>query len=60
MSRTRASASSPLPSTLTEKHFHATLLHLLGLDHECLTFRHAVRDFLLTDTKGNVVTGLLA
>jgi len=40
--------------------FHATLLHLLGLDHERLTFRHAGRDFRLTDTKGNVVTGLLA
>ncbi|HEV7221205.1 MAG TPA: DUF1501 domain-containing protein [Pirellulales bacterium] len=34
---------------------HATLLHLLGLDHERLTFRHAGRDFRLTDVAGNVV-----
>jgi hypothetical protein len=40
--------------------FHATMLHLLGLDHERLTFRHAGRDFRLTDTKGNVVTGICA
>jgi hypothetical protein len=35
--------------------WHATLLYLLGLDHEKLTFRHAGRDFRLTDVKGNVV-----
>ena len=40
--------------------FHATILHLLGLDHEKLTFRHAGRDFRLTDVKGNVVRELLA
>ena len=39
---------------------HATLLHLLGFDHERLTFRHAGRDYRLTDVAGNVVTGLLA
>ena len=33
---------------------HATLLHLLGLDHEQLTFRHAGRDFRLTDVSGRV------
>ncbi len=33
---------------------HATLLHLLGLDHERLTFRHAGRDFRLTDVAGVV------
>jgi len=33
---------------------HATLLHLLGLDHERLTYRHAGRDFRLTDVHGNV------
>ena len=31
---------------------HATILHLLGLDHEKLTFRHAGRDFRLTDVAG--------
>jgi hypothetical protein len=39
---------------------HATLLHLLGLDHERLTYRYAGRDFRLTDVEGNVVTGILA
>jgi uncharacterized protein (DUF1501 family) len=37
----------------------ATILHLLGLDHEKLTYRHAGRDFRLTDVHGNVVKGLL-
>ncbi len=39
---------------------HATVLHLLGLDHERLTYRHAGRDFRLTDVHGNVVRRLLA
>ena len=34
---------------------HATLLHLMGFDHEKLTFRHAGRDFRLTDVRGHVV-----
>ncbi len=40
--------------------FHATILHLLGFDHERLTFRHAGRDFRLTDVHGRVVKDLLA
>lgn len=39
---------------------HATILHLLGLDHERLTYRHAGRDFRLTDVEGNVVRDVLA
>ncbi len=39
--------------------FHATILHLLGLDHEKLTYRHAGRDFRLTDIAGNVVQKIL-
>lgn len=39
---------------------HATILHLLGLDHKRLTFRHAGRDYRLTDVHGEVVSGLLA
>jgi len=39
---------------------HATLLHLMGLDHERLTFRHAGRDWRLTDVHGRVVQELLA
>ena len=38
---------------------HATILHLLGFDHERLTFRHAGRDFRLTDVHGDVVRALL-
>jgi hypothetical protein len=39
--------------------FHATILHLLGLDHELLTFRHAGRDYRLTDVHGQVVKPIL-
>jgi uncharacterized protein (DUF1501 family) len=39
--------------------FHATILHLLGLDHTRLTFRHAGRDYRLTDVAGEVVRGIL-
>jgi hypothetical protein len=39
---------------------HATILHLLGLDHERLTYRYAGRDMRLTDVKGTVHTGILA
>jgi hypothetical protein len=39
---------------------HATLLHLLGLDHEALVYRHQGRDYRLTDVSGRVVEGLLA
>lgn len=39
--------------------FHATILHLMGLDHERLTYRHTGRDYRLTDVAGNVVNGLL-
>lgn len=39
---------------------HATILHLMGLDHEMLTFKHAGRDFRLTDVHGRVVREILA
>lgn len=39
---------------------HATLLHLLGLDHERLTYRYAGREFRLTDVHGSVVQGIMA
>lgn len=39
---------------------HATLLHLLGLDHTRLTYRHAGRNFRLTDVHGEVVTDLFS
>ena len=39
---------------------HATLLHLLGIDHERLTYRHAGRDYRLTDVHGHVAKEILA
>jgi hypothetical protein len=39
---------------------HATVLYLLGLEHEKLTFRHAGRDYRLTDLYGNVVKDIIA
>ncbi len=39
---------------------HATILHLLGMDHKRLTFRHNGRDFRLTDVEGRVITDVIA
>jgi hypothetical protein len=39
---------------------HATLLHLLGLDHEKLTYRYSGRDFRLTDVHGHIIKGIIA
>jgi hypothetical protein len=40
--------------------FHATILHLLGMDHEKLTYRYSGRDFRLTDVAGTVVKDVIA
>ena len=40
--------------------FHATLLHLLGLDHKRLTFEHDGRSFRLTDVAGSVIRDVLS
>lgn len=58
-------ATDELGATVVENRvhvhdFHATILHLLGLDHERLTFRHGGRDYRLTDVHGHVVDDLLA
>ena len=45
---------------VTMPDFHATILQLLGLNHEQLTYRHAGRDYRLTDVFGNVVKEILA
>ena len=49
---------------MTDKvHFHdlhATILHLMGLDHTRLTYRYAGRDFRLTDVYGEVVHEIIA
>ena len=40
--------------------FHATILHLMGIDHERLTYRHGGRDYRLTDVHGHVVKDVLS
>lgn len=40
--------------------FHATLLHLMGIDHERLTYHYSGRDFRLTDVHGEVAHGIIA
>jgi hypothetical protein len=39
---------------------HATMLHLMGIDHTKLTYRFQGRDFRLTDVEGNIVQKLIA
>ncbi len=58
-------ATDELASTVVENKvhvhdFHATILHLLGFDHEQLTYHHGGRDYRLTDVFGNVVHDILA
>ncbi|MCH8047872.1 MAG: DUF1501 domain-containing protein [Planctomycetes bacterium] len=58
-------ASDELGFSVAENKVHiydlqATIMHLLGFDHEKLTFRYQGRDFRLTDVHGKVVKGLLA
>ena len=50
----------PVENPVHMHDLHATLLHALGLDHEQLTYRHAGRDFRLTDVYGNVIHDLLS
>ncbi len=51
---------SESPQGATHVHdLQATILHLLGIDHEQLTYRHSGRDFRLTDVAGKVVHELI-
>ena len=50
----------PVENPVHMHDLHATLLHTLGMDHKQLTYRHAGRDFRLTDVHGQVVHDLLA
>jgi hypothetical protein len=52
--------SAPAEGRVHVHDLHATILHLLGLDHERLTYRHNGRDFRLTDVHGQVVREILA
>ena len=61
----RHGATDPTGDTAVENRVHthdvhATILHLLGLNHEKLTYKHAGRDFRLTDVSGKVVRDILA
>jgi hypothetical protein len=47
-------------NVVTIHDLHATILHLMGIDHERLTFRHGGRDYRLTDVHGKVQTKVLA
>jgi hypothetical protein len=49
----------PVESPVHVHDIHATLLHLLGIDHERLTFRFQGRDYRLTDVHGDLVRGLI-
>jgi hypothetical protein len=51
---------NPVEDPLDVHDLHATMLHLMGLDHEKLTYNHLGRPFRLTDVSGKVVTKLLA
>lgn len=51
---------SPASGAVHTHDFHATILHLLGLDHEKLTYRFAGRDFRLTDVAGEVIHSIIA
>ena len=51
---------APVENPVHMHDLHATILHTLGLDHERLTYRHAGRDFRLTDVYGNVVHEVLS
>jgi hypothetical protein len=50
----------PVEGKVHTHDLHATMLHLLGLDHERLTYRHAGRDYRLTDVAGKVAQDVIA
>ncbi len=58
--RTDEYGIKPVEDDVHVHDFHATILHLLGLNHLKLTYRHAGRDFRLTDVAGKVVQDVLA
>jgi uncharacterized protein (DUF1501 family) len=50
----------PLDGRVEIHDLHATVLHLLGIDHKQLTYRHSGRDFRLTDVHGHVIAPILS
>jgi hypothetical protein len=51
---------SPVEDRIHVHDIHATMLHLLGLNHKQLTFRFQGRDFRLTDVHGEIIQKILA
>jgi hypothetical protein len=51
---------SPVENAVHTHDLNATVLHLLGMDHERLTYRYQGRDYRLTDVEGKLVRGILA
>lgn len=49
----------PISNPVHVHDYHATILHLMGIDHTQLTYRYAGRDFRLTDVAGNVISAVL-
>jgi hypothetical protein len=58
--RTDELGYNPVEDPVDVHDLHATILHLLGLDHRKLTYRFQGRDFRLTDVEGNVIGKLIA
>ena len=58
--RTDELGFSAVQDRIQVHNLHATILHLLGLNHKKLTFRFRGRDFRLTDVEGEIVTKLPA
>jgi uncharacterized protein (DUF1501 family) len=52
--------SAAVQNRLHQHDLHATMLHLLGIDHRLLTYRYGGRDYSLTDVHGQVATAILA
>ena len=50
----------PVDNPVHVHDYHATILHLMGIDHTQLTYRYAGRDFRLTDVSGRVIDEILA
>ena len=58
--RPTRSATRPWSIASASTDLHATILHLMGIDHKRLTYRYNGRDFRLTDVSGNVIKEVLA
>ena len=57
---TDAFGCSAVPDRVHVHDLHATILHLMGLDHEKLTYRYSGRDYRLTDVHGRILHDIIA